>query len=464
MPDPSTHLLQGDVRRLILRIALPSTLAMLASGVGVFLDALLLARSGAHAAAASAAAYPLLLMIQTVGFTLGTGSGSAVSRLTGSGEWETAARCAACALALSLALGCAIAGGGLMLHGLLLRLLGTPQQALPDAAAYTRCVLLSAPLSCLGFVVSSLLRGLGHTLPSLAAYACGAAAGTGLSLLLTLHMGLGAHGAGIALLSREAVCTLILAGCGLRQIRRASFRRLLPLCIPRRSVLREIMRSGLPALLRQGSASTGSLLLSRACAAAGEAALSGMGLAMRTGALITSGMIGFGQGFQPVCGCALGAGETNRARTAYRFCMRCLVLSLAAVGAALYLCAGHLLAVSGAEAEAAAFGAAVLRAQALVLPAQGAVILMTMLSQAAGRTVRSIFISSSRQGLFLIPLVLLLPRLMGRAGLVLCQSICDLLALPFCLLLSRGLFDSMPRRRGKSPPPSVDESPLPGVQ
>lgn len=68
---------------------------------------------------------------------------------------------------------------------------------------------------------------------------------------------------------------------------------------PTLPVLREIMRSGLPSLLRQGTTSLSAVLLSRICAGFGAHALSGMGLAVRVCTLYSSALIGFGQGFQP---------------------------------------------------------------------------------------------------------------------------------------------------------------------
>ena len=460
-----------DVRRAVLSLALPSMLAMLASGAGVFLDALLLARAGAQAAPAAGCAFPLTALIQTIGFTFGMGAGSAVSRLKGRGDGETAGRCSACALLLALALGAVYCAAGLALHAPLLRLLAAPQEALGEAAAYTRCVLLSAPAVCFSLVVSSLLRGVGQTLPNLAAYGAGSAAGAGLSVWLVLFMGRGAAGAGIALLVRETLTALILLAYGLRALPRGRRRprallRLFPCCAPRLSILREIMRSGLPTLLRQGAMTAATLLLTRACAAFGASVIAGMGLALRLLALIASGVIGFGQGFQPVCGIHLGAGQEEPVRKAYRFCMRCVVIALSLLGAALFPLAGPLLSRLAADAQAAAFAASVLRAQALVLPAQGAVVMMTMLTQAAGLPVRATLVSASRQGYVLIPLALLLPRFFGQAGLVLCQSAADLVSLPLCWLLTHGLLQHMPVQTGSMPRAriAVDEQGGSGVQ
>ena len=226
-------------------------------------------------------------------------------------------------------------------------------------------------------------------------------------------------------------------------------RRLLPL-------LAELTRYGLPTLLRQGLMSVSSALLSRTAAAFGEAALGGMGLAVRALALISSAIIGFGQGFQPVCGANAGAGRMDRVRESFFFCLRALVPALLLAGAGLFFFAEPLLALLGAPQEAAAFGARVLRWQSPMLAAQGVVVLANMLTQSLGRTVRAALIATSRQGLFFLPLLLTLPRLWGETGLVLCQSASDVLSLLLTLLLLRGaLTDSACARCGCSDAPTA---------
>ena len=115
--------------------------------------------------------------------------------------------------------------------------------------------------------------------------------------------------------------------------------------------------------------------------------------------------------------------------------MRVMVAAMLLTGGLLYAFAGNLLALFHAEAQVAAFAVRVIRAQSPVLWCQGAVILMNMLTQSRGQTLRASLIATSRQGIFLIPLLLTLPRLWGDAGLVLCQSAADALAWIFSLLV-----------------------------
>ena len=441
---PSSSLLTAPVKPLILKTALPSMLATISSALCALLDALLLARFGAGHTAAAAVSFPLLAIIQTLGFTLGMGAGSFVSRCLGSKEHEAAHTAASTAFFLALGISGLLCDAGFFLAAPLAALLGASGDALTPAAAYARYVLLSGPLLCLSLVLSSLLRALGKTIPNMIAFVSCCAAG--IVLQFSLIPRLGVHGAGISMLAREGItlslliCFVLRADPLIRPVFRAVSLRL--------DVFRDIIRSGSPTLLRQGLMSVSSIMLTRTSAVFGEAALAGMGLSARALSLVSSSVIGFGQGFQPVCGAAFGAGDMERVRSAYRFCMRVVVVSLLIAGAALFFAARPLLHLFSAEDAALEIANSALRAQSVVLFAQGAVIMMNMLTQAAGMTLRASFIASSRQGFVFIPLILLLPRYFGLSGLILCQSISDLISLALCLLVMRGAIKDCACARG----------------
>ena len=267
------------------------------------------------------------------------------------------------------------------------------------------------------------------------AYAGACVPGALCTWLLVLRLGLGPLGAGAALLVREALSFALLA---LAFWRVRGFVRPAPGDVTLRPwVFSAIMRSGLPTLLRQGAAVFSGLMLSRTAVGFGPAALSGLGIASRALALISSAAIGFGQGFSPVCAANHGAGNNDRVQEAYRFSLRVLVAALTLAGCASFALSGPLLRLFGADQETAAVAQAALRAQSLTFPAQGAVILINMLTQALGRTTIASLAALSRQGLFLIPLLYILPARFGLPGLIVCQSAADLLALALCLALVR---------------------------
>jgi len=442
----TSFLLNAPVSRLILRIAMPSMLAMIASGLCAFLDALLLGAGNTQLSAAVSISFPLLTLIQTIGFTLGMGAGSFVSRSLGRSDQPAAYAAASTACLCALFLSLVLCTAGLFFLHSLMRLLGASEDLVVSAGAYARFVLLSAPLMCASLLLSSLLRAQGKTVPNMLAFSLGAAVSIPLQLVLVRRLSLGVGGAGAAMLTREAItlAVLLLAFFHEKHLVRPTLRSL----SLRPVVFRNIMRSGLPTLVRQGLMSVSSILLMRASASFGPSVLAGMGLSIRILSLISSAVIGFGQGFAPVCGYAFGAGDMARVREAYRYCLRRLLPALAFLGAAVFFFARPILAFLHQPPEAAAFAASILRAQGPVLFAQGTVVLMNILTQAMGLTVRASLIAASRQGYVLIPLALILPRLLGLPGLIACQSASDLISLALSWILVRGAIRGSSCARG----------------
>ena len=447
-------LLSGDVRLLTLKIAAPSVAAMLSSSACQLLEALVLSQKDAALSAAVGASLALILLEQTIGFTLGMGAGSFVSRCIGQAGRpkppsapsasdrrqppESAEQAAGAAFFAALLLSVLLLSGGFFLAGPLLRLLGASENAVAAGIPYARYVLASGPMLCGSLVLSSLLRAQGKTLPNMAAALAGSSLGTALLFVLCLRMNLGVHGAGLAMLAREAVILAVLTIYAARhaELIRPSLRRA-RFSLP---VFAEIMRSGLPTLLRQGATSLSAAMLSRVSAGFGAPVLAGMGLCARAVMPFTSAVIGFGQGFQPVCGAAFGAKQKTRCQTAYRFCQRILLIFSLLLGAVFFFFAPMITARFAPDAQTADIASRAIRLQSLVFFAQSAVILMTMLTQAMGQTVCASLVATSRQFLFFLPLLMLLPRVFGLWGLLACQSVSDLTALGFSWLLTRKVF------------------------
>ena len=158
-----TDLLTGDVRALTLKIAAPSVAAMLAASVCPLLEALVLSARDASLSAAVGVSLALILLEQTVGFTLGMGAGSFVSRCIGQGRREAARRAASTAFFAALGLSALLLAAGLLFAAPVLRLLGAPESAVAAGLPYARAVFVSGPPLCGALVLSSLLRAQGKT-------------------------------------------------------------------------------------------------------------------------------------------------------------------------------------------------------------------------------------------------------------------------------------------------------------
>ena len=139
-------------------------------------------------------------------------------------------------------------------------------------------------------------------------------------------------------------------------------------------------------------------------------------------------MIGFGQGFQPVCGFNYGAKLYKRVKDGFWFCVKYSFLFLVVVSALGYIFAPQLIALFRDDPEVIACGTTALRLQCLTFPLQSWLIIANMMEQTIGRTIPATFLAAARQGVFFIPAVLILPLMMKLLGIQAAQSVADILS------------------------------------
>ena len=175
---------------------------------------------------------------------------------------------------------------------------------------------------------------------------------------------------------------------------------------------------------------------------AAQAAMTGVNRIMM---FLSSALIGFGQGFQPVCGFNYGARRYDRVLRSFRYCVRVASVVLVGIAALFFVFARPITnLVAGASPEALDIAAFTFRAQLVVFPLTAWVVMLNMMLQNIGVTGKATLLALARQGLAFIPLVLLLPGLMQLLGLSpllgieLVQAASDLAAFLIALLVGRG--------------------------
>ena len=141
---------------------------------------------------------------------------------------------------------------------------------------------------------------------------------------------------------------------------------------------------------------------------------------------INSALIGFGQGFQPVCGFNFGAKRYDRVLEAFWFCVKVAITMLTCFGIIAFVISRPIItAFRREDLEVIRIGTLALRLQILTLPLQAWVIMVNMLTQSIGYGFRASLVAMGRQGLFLIPSLLILPNICGILGVQLAQPVAD---------------------------------------
>ncbi len=205
-----------------------------------------------------------------------------------------------------------------------------------------------------------------------------------------------------------------------------------------------ILHAGLPSFGRQGFMSVASVMMNRAAGPYGDAAIAAMSIVSRCMMFINSGLTGFGQGFQPVCGFNYGAKRYDRVMEAFWFCLKVAVVTLTSMGVVFFFLAKPIItAFRREDAEVIAIGTLAFRLRLMTLPIQGYIIMSNMLTQSIGYGFRAFFIAIGRQGMFLIPMLLILPMYFGLLGVQLAQPVADVLTFLFGLIVVTGILKEL---------------------
>ena len=437
---------QEPVEPLICRLAVPCIISMLVTAFYNMADTFFVGMLKSNAATgAVGVVFSMMAIIQAVGFFFGQGSGNYISRCLGEKRYEEASRMAATGFFSALGSGALICVVGMIFLDDLAYLLGSTETILPYTRDYLSVILLGAPWMTASLVLNNQLRFQGGATYAMVGITTGAVLNIILDPIKIFWMELGVAGAGWAtIISQFVSFCLLLAGCSrgsniairFKDIRLDWFH------------FKNILRGGLPSLSRQSLASLATICLNHAAGPYGDAAIAAMGVVQRITMFGASTMLGFGQGFQPVCGFNYGARLYSRVRRGFWFCVKISTAVLAVIGTAGWLFAPQLVAIFRDDPAVIAFGAAALRFQCMTFPVQGWIVMSNMMEQSIGRTAPATFLSVARQGLFFIPAVLLLPLILEATGLQMAQSVADVLTVLCAIPIHLGVLRSLPKTDG----------------
>lgn len=410
------------IPNLIGRLAVPTIISMLITSFYNMADTFFVGRIGTSATAAVGVAFPLMAVIQALGFFCGHGSGNSISRKLGSKETDTAEQLAATGFFMAIFLGLMVMALGLVFLKPLCLILGSTDTILPYTKQYLGIILLGAPYMTAQLVLNNQIRFQGNAVYSMIGITAGAVLNIALDPLFIFVFHMGIAGAALATIFSQFVSfVLLLAGIRISKCIPIRFRNIRL----NKDRLSELVGGGLPSLFRQGLGSVATMTLNLAANPYGDAAIAAMSIVSRITMFAGSALIGFGQGFQPVCGFNYGAKKFGRVREALWFCVKVstvVLFFLAVTGA---LLSGSLVGIFRDDPEVIRIGTTALRFQCLSFTLNGWIIMNNMMMQTMGKTGYASLLASARQGLFFIPALLILPGLFGLLGIQMAQAVAD---------------------------------------
>ena len=378
---------QTPIPNLICQLAVPTIISMLVTSFYNMADTFFVGKINTSATAAVGIVFPLMAIIQAFGFFFGHGSGNYISRQLGAQQLEDAARMSATGFISAFVMGLVILGVGFAFTDPLLRIMGATETILPYAREYMRVILIGAPYMTASLVLNNQMRFQGSAFYSMIGIASGAVINIGLDPLLIFVFDMGIAGAALAtIISQFISFCLLIAGT----FRGGNLRLDLRNFSPRWEYYKNILKGGTPSLCRQGLGSFATICLNLMAGPYGDAAIAAMSIVTRISQFASSVVIGFGQGFQPVCGFNYGAKLYKRVQQGFWFCVKlssCILLAAAVVG---WFASEQLIEVFlKNDTQVVEYGSLALRLQCLSFPLVGWITISNMMLQTIGKAVRA---------------------------------------------------------------------------
>lgn len=435
------YMTEQPVKKLVCTLAVPTILSMLVTSFYNMADTFFVGKLNTQSTAAVGVAFSLMAIIQAVGFLFGHGSGNYISRQLGAGNVEEAEKMSSVGFFTSFFAGVVIMMGCIFFIEPLSYALGSTPTILPFTVAYLRIILFGAPAMTASLVLNNQMRFQGSAFYAMIGIVSGAVINIVLDPILIFVCGMGIAGAALATTLSQCLSFVLLLIMvrkgGNIQIRLSNFK-------PSLHFYQEIIRGGIPALFRQGLASVATICLNHAASVYGDAAIAGMSIVSRIMMFANSALIGFGQGFQPVCGFNYGAGKYKRVLDAYWFCVKFSFFVLVGMAVVVYLTAPQLVTVfRKGDPDVIEVGTAALRYSVLAFPLSSWIIMCNMMLQSIGKGIKASIVSSARQGIFFLPLIMILPYFFGRTGVEICQAVSDVFALTISIPIGMSVIREM---------------------
>ena len=446
------YMLSEPVPHLVCQMAVPTIISMLVTSFYNMADTFFVGKINTQATAAVGVVFSVMAFIQACGFFFGHGSGNYISRRLGGGEFEEANKMATTGFVWAFLVGTISGILGLIFLEPLASVLGSTETILPYTKDYMGIILLGTPFMMSSLVLNNQLRFQGSASYAMVGIVTGAVLNIGLDPILIFGFDMGIAGAALATVISQIVSFVLLF---IMSRRGGNIRIELRNFTPRFYYIKEIARGGFPSLCRQGLGSVAQICMNQAAGfyggVFGDAAIAAMSIVNRIMMFANSALIGFGQGFQPVCGMNYGGKKYGRVRQAFYFCVKYAVVFLVMMSAAGFVFAEPIVALFRREdAEVIRIGTLAMRLQCIAFPLNAWIVMSNMLLQSIGKALKASVVSAARQGLFFLPLIGILPAFFGLLGVQMCQMWADIGSFILAVPLGISVLREMKRSEDKT--------------
>lgn len=423
------------VPKLLVKFGFPAVIGMFVNALYNLVDTIFVGQGvGPYAIGALAIAFPYQIFLFAIAAMIGIGGASIVSRALGAKQYDRANNTAANALTYAVVSSLVLTAVGYIFLENILVIFGATEGIIDYARDYLNIIMSGTVFLVVAVVGNNLIRSEGRAMIAMVSMIAGAAANIILDPIFIFVLDMGVRGAAYATLIARFVhfafaIIFLRRGGTLLEMKLKHF-------APRLSIWREISTLGVPTFIRQLGGTILAVVVNNVLRVYGGA----MGISVfgAVNRLLMFGMMpifGIAQGFQPIAGFNYGARLFSRVRQS----VRAALLGATAMGTLFFLIAmimpRLLIAMFTTNQEMIDLGGTALRFVVLLMPAVGLQMIGSTFFMSIGKALPAFFLSLSRQVIFLIPLVVLLPKTFGLNGLWVAFPIADGLSMAMAALL-----------------------------
>ncbi|MGX9754920.1 MATE family efflux transporter [Clostridioides difficile] len=424
---------EAPIQKLLLKMGIPTMIGMLVTGFYNLVDAYFVGGLGTSQMGAVSIAFPIGQVIVGIALLFGGGVSSYLSRLLGEEKHSQASHAASTALYSSLFIGVISIVLIECFIDKIIFALGATETIFPYAKQYAVIYVASSIFNVFNVTMNNIATSEGSTKISMISMLLGAGLNLVLAPICIYGFKMGISGAAIATAIAQAITSLMYLVYLL--MKKSIFSFSIKEFRFEREIYVQILKVGIPTLVFQLLTSVAIGLTNKGAQSYGDSAIAAMGIVTRIMSMGSYAVFGFEKGFQPVAGYSYGAKQYMRLNEAINTTLKwtttfCLVMSLV-----LIIFPEPIISLfSTSDKAVLEIGTFALRISSVMFIFFGFGTVYSILFLALGKAKEGTFLSVSRQGLFFIPVILLLPSIMGLNGVIFAQPIADL-----CMVVSAAI-------------------------
>ena len=426
------------IPKVLIKLGVPTMVGMMVSALYSVVDAYFVGWLGTSQMGAVSIVFPIVQIIVGLGMTFGSGAASYISRLLGEENVDQANRTASTALFSSLVIGVVSIVISLCFLDNILVALGATETILPYAREYALIYISGAILNIINVTMNNIITAEGRAKLTMISMLIGGGLNVILDPLFIFPLGFGVRGAAIATVVSQAATTCLYLWFILSK--KGYLRFSSRLFTFSGTIYGEVFKVGVPILVFQILTSAAMGLSNTAASVYGDSAVAAVGVVTRIMTLGTYVVFGYMKGFQPVAGYNYGAKNYDRLNEATKVSLKWATIFCATVALLIIIIPKQIISLFSENDRALIdIGVRALRANGIIFPLYGFQMVYMALFLAMGRGKEGGLLSISRQGLFFIPAILIMPHLFGLEGVIWAQPSADLLSVVLTAVLALGL-------------------------